>query len=91
MLEAWDIDFAREEISGLLEGMKEVNLLMAKGKLDPMTHGFFRNYKEFKRAVESRKYVAPYLQSRINPHGIKPNFFGINGKAYPATNVEKID
>jgi len=85
MLEAWDIDYAREEINEILHGMKEVNSLMAKGKLDYKTHGFFKNYEEFKQAVESKEYIAPYLQSRSNGLHINHNFFGINGKSYPAT------
>jgi len=85
MLEAWDIDFIREEMNGLLEGMKQVNALMAQGKLDYKTHGFFKNYEEFKQAVESGEYIAPYLQSRSTGVEIKPNFFAINGKSYPAT------
>ncbi len=85
MLEAWDIDFAREEINEILHGMKEVNSLMAKGKLDYKTHGFFKDYKEFKTAVDSKEYIAPYLQSRSNGMHINHNFFGINGKSYPAT------
>jgi len=85
MLEAWDINFIREEMNGLLEGMKQVNSLMAQGKLDYKTHGFFKDYDEFKKAVESGEYVAPYLQSRSSGVEIKPNFFAINGKSYPAT------
>ncbi len=85
VLEAWDTHFARKEINELLEGMKQVNLLMAQGKLDPMTHGFFRNYQEFKEAVASGKYIPPYLLSRSSGIPIEYNFFGINGKAYPAT------
>ncbi|MGD8567584.1 MAG: multicopper oxidase domain-containing protein [Gammaproteobacteria bacterium] len=85
MLEAWDIDFIREEMNGLLEGMKQVNRLMAQGKLDYKTHGFFKNYQEFKQAVESGEYIAPYLQSRSSGVEVKPNFFAINGKSYPAT------
>ncbi|MDH5544932.1 MAG: multicopper oxidase domain-containing protein [Gammaproteobacteria bacterium] len=85
MLEAWDTDFIREEMNGLLEGMKQVNHLMAEGKLDPATHGFFRNYTEFKQAFDDGRYVPPYLQSRSSGKKIEPNFFAINGKAYPAT------
>jgi len=85
MLEAWDINFVRDELNEILHGMKEVNKLMAQGKLDYKTHGFFKNYQEFKQAVESREYIAPYLQSRSNGLHINHNFFGINGKAYPAT------
>jgi FtsP/CotA-like multicopper oxidase with cupredoxin domain len=90
VLEAWDIDFSREEMSALLEGMKQVNLLMAQGRLDPMTHGFFRNYEAFKKAYLDGQYVPPYLQSRSSGVDINYNFFGINGKAYPATRRLKI-
>jgi FtsP/CotA-like multicopper oxidase with cupredoxin domain len=85
MLEAWDVHFAREEINGLLEGMKQVNLLMAQGRLSPSTHGFFRNYQEFAKAVEKGSYIPPYLLGRSSGVPFRPNFFGINGKAYPAT------
>ena len=85
MLEAWDIDYAREEMNEIMRGMKEVNTLMRQGKLGYKTHGFFKNYQEFKQAVEDKEYIAPYLQSRSNGLHINHNFFGINGKAYPAT------
>ncbi|MGD8785184.1 MAG: multicopper oxidase domain-containing protein [Thioalkalispiraceae bacterium] len=85
MLEAWDIDFAREELNEIMRGMKEVNTLMRQGKLGYKTHGFFKTYQEFKEAVENKEYIAPYLQSRSNGLHINHNFFGINGKAYPAT------
>lgn len=85
ILESWDLDFIREEMNGLLEGMKEVNYLMAEGLLDYKTHGFFKNYQEFKQAVESGEYIAPYLLSRSSRNEIRPNFFAINGKSYPAT------
>jgi len=85
VLEAWDINFARREMNGLLEGMKEVNLLMRQGKLDPITHGFFQDYKEFLEAVKTGKYIPPYLQSRSSGVPVNYNFFGINGKSYPAT------
>jgi len=85
MLESWDLDFIRQEMNGLLEGMKEVNYLMSEGLLDYKTHGFFKNYQEFKKSVESGEYTAPYLLSRSSGNEIKPNFFAINGKSYPAT------
>jgi FtsP/CotA-like multicopper oxidase with cupredoxin domain len=84
MLEAWDVDLAREEIGGLLEGMKQVNALMQQGRLDPATHGFFRNYAAFVQAYASGKYVPPYLQSRSGGSEFHYNFFGINGKSHPA-------
>lgn len=90
MLEAWDSNFAREEINGLLEGMKQVNALMDQGRLDPMTHGFFRDYDEFVAAYKSGKYIPPYLQGRSSGIPIKPDFFGINGKAHPATEALRI-
>jgi len=85
MLESWDVDFLREEMNSLLAGMKEVNLLQRQGKLDAATHGFFRNYEAFKKAVDSGTYIPPYLQGRSSGVEIKPNFFAINGKSYPAT------
>ena len=90
MLEAWDINFARKEINELLEGMGEVNSLMEQGKLDPITHGFFRNYEEFKHAVDTGKYIPPYLLSRSSGIPLDYNFFAINGKSYPATERLKI-
>ncbi len=84
MLEAWDVDLAREEIGALLEGMKQVNALMTQGKLDPVTHGFFRSYAEFVKAYAGGKYIPPYLQSRSGGSEFRYNFFGINGKSYPA-------
>lgn len=85
ILEAFDINFAREEIGGLLEGMKQVNLLMEQGKLDPMTHGFFQNYEEFLKVIKQGKYVPPYVAGRSSGIEIKPSFFCINGKSHPAT------
>lgn len=85
MLEAWDLGYIREEMNGLLEGMKEVNMLMSQGRLEPATHGFFRSYAEFKKAVEDGSYVPPYLSSRSSGVKIEPNYFAINGKSYPAT------
>lgn len=84
MLEAWDVHFAREEINGLLEGMKEVNLLMQQGKFGHMTHGFFRNYQEFVKAVQEGSYIPAYLPGRSSGTPISYNFFGINGKCFPA-------
>ncbi|MBI5450570.1 MAG: multicopper oxidase domain-containing protein [Gammaproteobacteria bacterium] len=84
MLEAWDIDFAREEIEGLLRGMKELNTLMQQGRMDPMTHGLFRSYQDYLTAVQDGRYIPPYLQGRSSGVPLRFNFFGINGKAHPA-------
>jgi FtsP/CotA-like multicopper oxidase with cupredoxin domain len=86
VLESWDIDFTRRELNALLEGMKQANRLMAQGRLRPETHGFFRNYEEFVRAVESGRYIPPYVRGAAPFREWRPNFFGINGKCYPAVN-----
>ena len=85
ILESWDLGFIREEINGLMEGMKQLNMIMSQGDFNYKIHGFFKNYKEFKNAVKKKEYLAPYLESRSSGVPIKPNFFGINGKSYPAT------
>jgi FtsP/CotA-like multicopper oxidase with cupredoxin domain len=90
LLEAWDTNFAREEIAGILEGMRQVNILLAQGKLDPITHGFFRSYEEFVDAYRRGEYIPPYLLSRSSGIPFEPNYFGINGKAYPATQRMRI-
>jgi len=83
VLESFDLDFTRNEMNALLEGMKQVNRLMARGKLQPETHGFFRNAGAFREAVESGDYIPPYLPGQAPVREWKANFFAINGRSYP--------
>lgn len=89
MLEAFDINFTRKHINEVLGGMKRVNKLMAMGKLDPVTHGFFRDYAEFEQAIADG-WNPPYLRGTAEGSQPKPTFFAINGKSYPATEKLKI-
>jgi FtsP/CotA-like multicopper oxidase with cupredoxin domain len=90
VLESWDVDFTRRELNSILSGMKQVNKQMASGKLDPRTHGFFRNYESFVRAVESGDYVPPYVRGAAPFRRWEPNFFGINGKCWPAADPRSL-
>ena len=87
VLEAFDTVFTRNHMNALLAGMKRVNKLMAMGKLDPATHGFFRDYDEMLAAIEDG-WRPPYARGNAERAHIEPDFFAINGKCYPAT--EKI-
>ena len=90
ILESWDVDFTRRELNALLKGMKQVNRLMAQGRLSPATHGFFRNFAEFERAVDSGDYIPPYVRGAAPFRRWQPNFFGINGKSYPAVDPRSL-
>lgn len=84
MLESWDLRFVRRELNALLEGMKQVNLLMAQGRLSPQAHGFFRTVEELEAEMASGDYIPPYVRGAAPFRQWQPNFFGINGRAYPA-------
>ena len=90
MLESWDVDFTRRELNAMLKGMKQVNRLMKQGRLSPATHGFFRNFAEFKRVVDSGDYIPPYVRGAAPFRRWQPNFFGINGKSYPAVDPRSL-
>ncbi len=84
MLEAFDVNFSRKHINEVLGGMKRVNKLMAMGKLNPITHGFFRDYAEFEQAIADG-WRPPYTRATAERSTPEPTFFAINGKCYPAT------
>jgi FtsP/CotA-like multicopper oxidase with cupredoxin domain len=84
VLEAFDVNFARKSMNELLAGMKRVNSLMAQGRLSPVTHAFFKNYQAFQKAIEDG-WRPPYTRGNADNVEIKPTFFAINGKSYPAT------
>lgn len=86
MLEAFDVNLTRQGINDLLGGMKRVNQLVAQRRPSHLTHGFFRNYQEFLKAIDAG-WRPPYLQGMANPAAaeVRPNFFAINGKSFPAT------
>jgi manganese oxidase len=84
MLEAFDVNFARAHMNEVLKGMKRVNALMAQRRLSPVTHGFFRNYREFLKAIEDG-WRPPYTRGMAEVPTVTPRFFAINGKSFPAT------
>ncbi len=86
-LEAFDVNFARTHMNELLKGMKRVNQLSANQALTPMTHGFFKRYEDFLQAMEGG-WRPPYTRGNAEVTDIKPQFFAINGKCYPATVAE---
>ena len=87
MLEAFDVNWTRKHINEVLGGMKRVNKLMAMGKLDPITHGFFKDWDEMEAAIADG-WVPPWTRGAAEGSMPEPQFFAINGRSYPAT--EKI-
>ena len=87
-LEAFDVNFTRTHMNELLKGMKRVNQLSAIQALTPMTHGFFQRYEDFLKAIENG-WRPPYTRGNAEVTEIKPQFFAINGKCYPATVAEQ--
>lgn len=86
-LEAFDVNFTRKHIEELLKGMKRVNKLMADQMLTPLAHGFFARYSDFLKAIDDG-WRPPYTRGNAEVTEIKPTFFAINGKSYPATVAE---
>ena len=83
-LEAFDINFTRKHMNELLKGMKRVNKLMENQQLTPLSHGFFRRYEDFLKAMKDG-WRPPYTRGNAEVTEIKPTFFAINGKSFPAT------
>lgn len=84
VLEAFDVNFSRKSINDLLRGMKRVNKLMENRTLTPITHAFFPRYQAFLKAIEDG-WRPPYTRGNAEAPQIRPTFFAINGKSYPAT------
>ncbi len=87
VLETFDSFFLKDEFNKMLKRMKERLWLMKHGKLDAKTTAVFKNLQEFLKAVEEG-WMPPYLPERNQTRegaDLTPNFFAINGKAYPMT------
>ncbi|OBS09708.1 multicopper oxidase family protein [Acidihalobacter prosperus] len=86
VLEAFALDYARQGFNAMLERMKEKMRLMKLHKLSKETLAVFRNYGDLKKHIKAG-YIPPYSQNRNQGGSVLPNwnFFGINGKSYPAT------
>jgi len=87
VLEEFDVHFARTHINEVLRGMKRVNKLMANRTLTPVAHAFFARYEDFLKSIRDG-WRPPYTQGNAEVTEIKPTFFAINGKSYPATTGE---
>lgn len=83
-LQAFDVHFTRNHLNALLGGMKRVNKMMANRTLTPLAHGFFKRYEDFLAAMK-KGWRPPYTAGNAENTEIKPTFFAINGKCYPAT------
>ncbi|WP_083251403.1 multicopper oxidase domain-containing protein [Acidihalobacter yilgarnensis] len=86
VLEAFALDYARQGFNAMLERMKEKMRLMKLHKLTKDTLAVFRNYRDLKKHIKEG-YIPPYSQNRNQSGPVLPNwnYFGINGKSYPAT------
>lgn len=84
VLEAFDVNFSRKSINDLLRGMKRVNKMMENRTLTPITHAFFPRYQAFLQAIKDG-WRPPYTRGSAEVPQIRPTFFAINGKSYPAT------
>jgi len=87
VLEAFDTNFARQELNVMLERMKQRLWLMSKGELEPETLAVFDSLEEMYEAMD-RGWAPPYLPNRNQGRSaaqIDYNFFAINGKGYPLT------
>ncbi len=84
-----DTNYVRDELNRMLKEMgimgkmnKSPSLM---GEMNGLMMGQFKNRKEFVKAVK-RGYIPPYVHSKHGaPNVSVPNFFLINGKAYPMT------
>jgi len=88
VLQSFDVNFARRHMNATLEGMKRVNKLMEQRRLTPATHAFFRNYADFTKAIKTGwrpPYTRGNAESNTDVFDMRPRFFAINGKSYPAT------
>ncbi len=87
VLQTFDTFFLKDEFNKMLERMKQRLWLMKHKKLDAKTIAVFKNVQEFLKAVEEG-WMPPYLSERNQFRegaDLTPNFFAINGKAYPLT------
>ncbi len=82
---AHDTNFMRNELNGMLERMKERMYLMKTNRFDPERFAVFDSKQELLDAIK-RGYNPPYTLKRRAPSELpQPNWFTVNGKAYPST------
>lgn len=89
VLSSIDTVYVREQMNEMFSRMRQRDALMMRNALDLKTQDRFASLKDLIAAVK-RGYVPPYLRSRTSPEAPNPNFFLINGRAYPSTEVLRV-
>lgn len=89
ILSSIDTVFVRQQLNAMFARMKQRDALAARGALDARTQAVFTpalySGKEMLRRAIAQGYTPPYMTARAAAEPARPNFFTINGKAYPAT------
>ncbi len=89
ILSSIDTVFVRQQLNAMFARMRQRDALSARGALDDWTQALFtpglHSGEHVLREAIAKGYSPPYLISRASPEAPRPNFFTINGKAYPAT------
>lgn len=89
MLSSIDTVFVRRQMNAMFARMKQRDVLAARGALDERTQAVFTpvlfSGKEKLRRAIANGYTPPYMPARAIAEPARPNFFTINGKAYPST------
>lgn len=88
ILSSIDTVFVRQQLNAMFARMKQRDALAARGALDERTQGVFNpelSDKDRLRRAIADGYTPPYMAARASAEPARPNFFTINGKAYPST------
>jgi FtsP/CotA-like multicopper oxidase with cupredoxin domain len=82
---AHDLNYVRDEMNAMLEGMKERTYLMKEGRFDARRFNVFDSVGELEAAIATG-YQPPYVLNLRAPAELpEPEWFTINGKSYPYT------
>lgn len=82
---ALDSNFVRTEMNAMLGRMKERRYLMMNGRFDKERFNLFDSADDLKSHMQTG-YQPPYVNNRRTEASLpQPNWFTVNGKAYPLT------
>lgn len=87
VLSSIDTSYVREQMNQMFARMKQRDALGAR--LDLATQGRFKTLADLYAAIK-KGYVPPYARPRAAPRLPQPDYFLINGRAYPATEPMKV-
>jgi manganese oxidase len=92
VLSSIDTVFVRRQMNAMFARMRQRDVLAARGALDARTQAVFKSLSGLKslRNAIAAGYVPPYATARAVAEPPRPNFFTINGKAYPATETIRV-